>query len=61
MKHQIQKTALKFALKNKISLGRRHDGYYTILGEDFLLSLYPTAKSAITMMRKYLHRNEKMS
>jgi hypothetical protein len=59
----IHLTARSFALKHRINLGRFGDGwgaysgYYYIgrraQGADFL-SMQPTAKSALAMLRRYL-------
>jgi len=55
----MHKTARDYALQRHISLGRYHTGYYYIAdGKEYpdYVSGYPTAKSAIVMMRRYLRK-----
>ncbi len=52
---KIQKTARDFALKHSLRLGRLSNGHYFLTneqGEQTHLSMYPTAQSAVVMMRK---------
>lgn len=55
----MHKTAIDFAIAHKISLGRflsgGLNGYYYIANTDEV-SYYPTAKSAVVMMKRYLRR-----
>jgi len=56
---KMHETAIKFAIKHHITLGRSYNGlYYTraLNGKILNWSMFPTAKSAITLMKRYLNR-----
>ena len=60
----MPKSVIDFAVKNHISIARYPNKHYYIANandkEIYLnISLYPTAKSAINLMKKYLNRNKK--
>ena len=64
--HTMPKTAVAFAIKHKIRLGQwigHKDNLFHIFddvtGEVVEVSFYPTAKSAIVMMRRYLKKKER--
>jgi hypothetical protein len=52
----MSKQAVDFAIKHKINLRQDWNGYYMVIkdGAVLAISLYPTGKSAICMMKKYL-------
>jgi hypothetical protein len=52
----MHKSARDFALKHRLNLGRHANGHYYIGGPyaGLWLSMYPTAKSGIVLMRKFL-------
>lgn len=49
----MHSTAVKFALKHKLNLGRFENGYYYLAGT---VSMYPTAASAIVLMKRHLSK-----
>jgi len=55
----MHKSAIDYAIKRRINLGRLANGHYYICnnGDIVLASLFPTAKSAIVMMRKYSRKH----
>ena len=55
----MHKSAVDFAIKNHVTLGRGYNGlYYTraLDGKILNWSMFKTAKSAIVLMKKYLNR-----
>lgn len=51
----MHKSAITYAIERKLRLGRFENGFYFLRNADLTvgaISIYPTAKSAITMMRK---------
>ena len=53
---KIHKTVVDYAIRNKVGIGRQWQGYYYIgnNGFEYGFSLYPTAKSGIQLIKRYL-------
>lgn len=58
-KYEFHKTVRNFAVANHVSIRRQNNGHYYIIGNEGLsvnlqVSLWPTAKSGLVLIRKHL-------
>ena len=58
LNYLIHKTVIKECLKKRISIRREQNGYYYIIGNenlslDLYVSMYPTAKSGLNLIKRH--------